>query len=47
MSEIEELKNELEILIWNYGFKLYTKEYFEKEYKRILEDMERLDVSRD
>lgn len=42
MSEIEELENELEILIWNYGFKLYTKEYFEKEYKRILKQMERL-----
>jgi putative ubiquitin-RnfH superfamily antitoxin RatB of RatAB toxin-antitoxin module len=47
MTDLEILKSELEILLWNNKFGIYSKEYFEKEYKRILEDMERLDVSRD
>jgi putative ubiquitin-RnfH superfamily antitoxin RatB of RatAB toxin-antitoxin module len=47
MSELEILQSELEILLWNSKFGIYSKEYFKKEYKRILEEMERLDVSRD
>ena len=40
---IEELETDLEVLIYNNSFNIYSKKEYKKEYKRILKELRKLE----
>ena len=41
-TTLEELENDLELLLWNYSFGIYSEKYFKNEYTKILNKMEKI-----
>lgn len=43
-TELEKLNEELELLLWNNSFGIYSKSYFKKQYTKIIDKIEQLDT---
>ena len=43
LTQLEQLESDLELLLWNDSFGIYSTEEFESQYQEIISNMESLD----